>query len=463
MLKARSAVILIGVLMLVMSVTGVFAQDQTIVDIAAGNADFSTLVSLVQAAGLTDVLAGEGPFTVFAPTNEAFAALPEDVVAYLTSEAGLPTLTEILTYHVVSGAVMSADITDMMADTMQMSSVGGDLLGGQLDVKVTDAGVTVNQANVINPDIAASNGVIHVIDSVLLPTIALPEVDALSMTDPVTSAGSSTVAPVTDAINGKLADEGYTGATNATTGTGAGFERYCAGELDFSNASRPINQEEIDACAANNLTPEGFRVGTDALAVVVSASNDFIDSLTKEQLAAAFSTAATWADVDPSFPDEPILRYSPGTDSGTFDYFVEEVFDDDQAPLLNAASLELSENDNVLVQGVEASPYAIGYFGYAYYQAEADRLKIISLDFGDGVMAASKETVDAAQYPLSRPLYIYSEASKVVTNPTLSSYLNYYLTNANDTVSEVGYFQADAFSLNLAKLQLLAMMNAAAS
>jgi phosphate transport system substrate-binding protein len=462
MLKARTMVILIAVLMLVMPVTGVFAQDQTIVEIAAGNADFSTLVSLVQAAGLTDVLAGEGPFTVFAPTNDAFAAVPEDVVAYLTSEAGLPTLTEILTYHVVSGAVMSADVTDMMADTMQMSAVGGDMLGGQLDVKVTDMGVTVNQAHVVTPDIAASNGVIHVIDSVLLPTITLPEVDALSMTDPITSAGSSTVAPVTDAINGKLADEGYTGATNATTGTGAGFERYCAGELDFSNASRPIRQEEIDICAALNLNPVGFRVGTDALAVVVSASNDFVDSLTAEQLAAAFSTAATWADVDPSFPAEPILRYSPGTDSGTFDYFVEEVFGEDQAPLLNAANLELSENDNVLVQGVEASPYAIGYFGYAYYQAEADRLKILALDFGDGVTEANKENVDAAAYPLARPLFIYSDVSKLAANPSLSAYLNFYLTYATETALEVGYFQADDFSLNLAKLELLAMMQAAA-
>lgn len=463
MLKARNAVILIGILMLVMSVTGVFAQDQTIVDIAAGNADFSTLVSLVQAAGLTDVLAGEGPFTVFAPTNEAFAALPEDVVAYLSSEAGKETLTQILTYHVVSGKVMSADVTDMMADTMEMSAVGGDLLGGQLDVKVTDTGVTVNQADVVIPDIEASNGVIHAIDAVLLPTITLPEADALSMTDPITSAGSSTVAPVTDAINSKLADEGYTGATNATTGTGAGFERYCAGELDFSNASRPINQEEKDACAANNLTPSAFRIGTDALAVVVSQSNDFLDSLTKEQLAAAFSTAATWADVDPSFPSEPILRYSPGTDSGTFDYFVEQVLGGDEAPLLNAANLELSENDNVLVQGVEASPYAIGYFGYAYYEAQADRLKILSLDFGNGPIEASKETVDAAQYPLARPLFIYSDVSKFAANASLSSYFDFYLTNADETVSEVGYFQADGAAINLAKLQLLAFMSEAAA
>jgi phosphate transport system substrate-binding protein len=407
------------------------------------------------------VLAGEGPYTVFAPTNEAFAALPADVVTYLTSEAGLPTLTEILTYHVVSGSVMSADISDMMADTMQMSSVGGDMLGGQLDVKVSDMGVTVNQANVVTPDIAASNGVIHVIDSVLLPDITLPEVDVLSMTDAINSAGSSTVAPVTDAINSKLAEEGYTGATNATTGTGAGFERFCAGEIDFSNASRPISQEEIDDCAANNLNPVAFRVGTDALAVVVSAANDFVDSLTVEQLATAFSTAATWADVDPSFPAEPILRYSPGTDSGTFDYFVEEVFDEDQAPILNAANLELSENDNVLVQGVEASPYAIGYFGYAYYQAEADRLKILALDFGDGMVEASAESVDTAAYPLSRPLFVYTDVSKVAANPSLSAYLNYYLTNANETNAEVGYFPADSFALNFAKLQLLALEHAA--
>lgn len=452
MLKARSMVILIGIFMLVISVTGVFAQDQTIVDIAAGNADFSTLVSLVQAAGLADVLAGEGPFTVFAPTNEAFSAIPADVVTYLTSAAGLPTLTEILTYHVISGKVMSADVT-----SGDVASVEGDLISIVKD----DAGVHVENANVIIPDLEASNGVIHVLDAVILPDITLPEVDALSMTDAITSAGSSTVGPVTEAINSKLADEGYVGVTNAITGTGAGFERFCAGEIDFSNASRPIRQSEIDSCAANTLSPVGFRVGTDALAVVVSQANDFVDALTKEQLAAAFSTAATWADVDPSFPAEPILRYSPGTDSGTFDYFVEVVLGADEAPILNAANLELSENDNVLVQGVEASPYAIGYFGYAYYLAETDRLKILSLDFGNGPVEANKANVDAATYPLARPLFIYTDVSKVAANQTLGAYLNFYLTNANVTNSEVGYFPADSFAINLAKLQLLAMMHAA--
>lgn len=452
MLKTRPMVILIGIFMLVMSVTGVFAQDQTIVDIAAGNADFSTLVSLVQAADLVDVLAGEGPFTVFAPTNEAFAALPADVVAYLTSADGKATLTEILTYHVVSGKVMSADVA-----SGDVASVEGDAISIVKD----DMGVHVENASVIIPDIEASNGVIHAIDAVILPEITLPEVDALSMTDPITSAGSSTVGPVTEAINSKLADEGYTSATNAITGTGAGFERFCAGEIDFSNASRPIRQSEIDACAANSLNPVGFRVGTDALAVVVSQANDFVDSLTQEQLVAAFSTAATWADVDPAFPAEPILRYSPGTDSGTFDYFVEAVFGNDEAPLLNAANLELSENDNVLVQGVEASPYAIGYFGYAYYQAEAGRLKILSLDFGKGSVAATKATVDAAEYPLARPLFIYTDVSKVAANPSLTPYLNFYLTNADSTVAEVGYFQADDFAINFAKLQLLALEHAA--
>lgn len=449
MLKTRSMVILIGIFMLVMSVTGVFAQDQTIVDIAAGNADFSTLVSLVQAADLVDVLAGEGPFTVFAPTNDAFAALPADVVAYLTSADGKATLTEILTYHVVSGKVMSADVA-----SGDVASVEGDAISIVKD----DMGVHVENASVIIPDIEASNGVIHAIDAVILPDITLPEVDVLSFSNPIVSAGSSTVGPVTEAINNKLNNEGYTGATNAITGTGAGFERFCAGETDFSNASRPIRQSEIDACLANGITPIEFRVGTDALAVVVNPANDFVTNLSLDQLALAFSTASTWADIDPSWPAEPILRFAPGTDSGTYDYFIEEVFDNDEVPHQSASNLSQSEFDTDLVRGVEGGEYAIGYFGYAYYIEEADRMKILSID---GV-EPTEENVDNGTYPLARPLFIYSDAGKFAANPTLPLYINFYLSNLHEVIPLVGYFEAPDLAINLAKLNLLAGMHKAA-
>ncbi|NUM48992.1 MAG: substrate-binding domain-containing protein, partial [Anaerolineales bacterium] len=199
----------------------------------------------------------------------------------------------------------------------------------------------------------------------------LPMVDPAAVTGDIVSAGSSTVFPLAEAVAAQFEDEGYTGnLTIDSIGSGAGLERFCVtGETDIANASRAIKDSEVESCRAIGREPLEFRVGTDALAVVVSAENDFVTDLTFEQLAAIFSgTAATWADVDPSFPAEAIQLFSPGTDSGTFDYFVEEIFDEDPTGIQNAPGIQLSEDDNVLVQGVLGSPYAIAYFGYAYYQ-----------------------------------------------------------------------------------------------
>lgn len=223
--------------------------------------------------------------------------------------------------------------------------------------------------------------------------VQLPDVNPLEVKGDIISAGSSTVYPLSEAIAVMFRDEGY--ADNLTIdsiGSGAGLERFCkAGETDIANASRAIKSSEVDSCKAIGRDPVEFRIGTDALAVVVSKENTFLKNVTLEQLAKIFSTASVkWSDVDPSWPNEDILRFSPGTDSGTFDYFVEEVLGKDKAPLLDAANLQLSEDDNVLVQGVEGSPYAIGYFGYAYYQENADRLNVLSIND----IAPTKETVD---------------------------------------------------------------------
>jgi phosphate transport system substrate-binding protein len=273
-----------------------------------------------------------------------------------------------------------------------------------------------------------------------------PTADPLAMyapaavSGPIISAGSSTVFPLSEAVAELFYDEGYADeVTIASIGSGAGFERFCvAGETDISNASRPIHDDEIASCQAIGREPIEFRVGTDALAITVSSENTFLTDVTFEQLASIFSTAETWADVDPSWPDEPILRFSPGTDSGTFDYFVEEIFEGDEAPLLAAANLQLSEDDNVLVQGVEGSPYAIGYFGYAYYQENADRLNILSVE---GV-TPSAETVDSGDYPLARPLFIYSDATIMQAKPQVAAFVYFYLTRVNEVIDEVGYFPA---------------------
>ncbi len=290
------------------------------------------------------------------------------------------------------------------------------------------------------------------------PMDSLPEVNPLEVTGDIISAGSSTVFPLSEAMAERFRDEGYAyNITIDSIGSGAGFERFCvAGESNISNASRPIKDSERESCGSINRIPIEFRVGTDALAVTVSKDNDFVDNLTMEELALVFSSAMTWSDVNPDWPDEPIQRFSPGTDSGTFDYFVEEVFDKDKVPILSADAIQLSEDDNVLVQGVTGSRYAIGYFGYAYYQENADTLKIVAIN---GV-EASAANVDNATYPLARPLFIYSDAGILAERPQVAAFVNFFLTYVNEEIERIGYFAADASVLEAAKQSLLNAMNA---
>ncbi len=269
----------------------------------------------------------------------------------------------------------------------------------------------------------------------------LPMVDPAVVSGDVVSAGSSTVFPLAEVMAERFQDEGFAGnITIDSIGSGGGFERFCeTGETDVSNASRPIKDSEVEACAALGRVPVEFRVGTDALAVVVSKDNDFLTNATLEELAQIFSTAEKWSDVNADWPAEDILRYIPGTDSGTFDYFVEEIFAKDKEPILAATNTQLSEDDNVLVQGVEGSPYAIGFFGYAYYAENADKLNVLSIE---GI-EPSAESVDAATYPLARPLFIYSDASIMQAKPQVAAYINFFLTYVNEEIGQVGYFPAD--------------------
>lgn len=277
----------------------------------------------------------------------------------------------------------------------------------------------------------------------------LPEVDPFELEGDIVTAGSSTVFPLAERMAERFQDEGYNGnITIDSIGSGAGFERFCvAGESDIANASRAIKDSEVDSCRAIGREPIEFRVGTDALAVTVSKENDFVDALTLEELALVFSTAVTWADVNADWPAEPIQLFIPGTDSGTFDFFVEEVFDDDEEPLLSAPNLQLSEDDNVLVQGIQGGPYAIGFFGYAYYQENAEALKILAIE---GVQP-SAENVEDGSYPLARPLFIYSTADIMEAKPQVAGYVNFFLTYVNEEIEDVGYFPASTTALAAAR------------
>ena len=279
--------------------------------------------------------------------------------------------------------------------------------------------------------------------------VQLPTVDPLTVTGDIISAGSSTVFPLSERMAELFRDEGYNGnITIDSIGSGAGFERFCkAGETDIANASRAIKAEELANCKAIGRDPVEFRVGTDGVAVVVSQDNTFLTDITADELAMIFSTATNWSDVNPSWPNQPILRFSPGTDSGTFDFFVEKILNNEKDKLLNAGNLQLSEDDNVLVQGVEGSPYAIGYFGYAYLKENEDRLRAVSID---GI-APTADTVESGEYPLARPLFLYSTAKIMHDKPQVAAFIDYYLTYVSNEISDVGYFPLSPDALDASK------------
>lgn len=283
----------------------------------------------------------------------------------------------------------------------------------------------------------------------------LPEVVPFEVEGDIIVAGSSTVFPLAEAMAVRFQDEGYAGnITIDSIGSGAGFERFCvAGESDVANASRPIRDSEVESCQSIGREPIEFRLATDALAVVVNPENDWVDNATVEELAQIF-TAENWSDVNADWPAEPIQRFIPGTDSGTFDYFVEAVFEEDEEPILSASNTQLSEDDNVLVQGVEGDINAVGFFGYAYYEENADRLKILSIE---GV-EPSAESVDNNTYPLARPLFMYSTASVIQEKPQVGAFLNFALTYVDEEVAEVGYFPASEDAMNSAKAELAAAL-----
>jgi phosphate transport system substrate-binding protein len=252
--------------------------------------------------------------------------------------------------------------------------------------------------------------------------------------------GSSTVAPLIEAVIEEFAAiaPGIT-VTNGVSGTGGGFERFVAGETALSNASRPIKEEEAALAAENGVSYYEFEVAYDGITVVVSAENDFVEELTIEQLAQIWQEggATTWDQINPEWPAETIELYGPGADSGTFDYFNEVVLGEELAP---RTDYNPSEDDNVLVQGVSGSPYALGYFGFAYYEANADILKAVSIDGGSGPVAPSIESIaDKSYAPLSRPLFEYANASVLQSEQALQEFLRFYLASSGDLAEEVGY------------------------
>jgi phosphate transport system substrate-binding protein len=288
----------------------------------------------------------------------------------------------------------------------------------------------------------------------------LPGVNPLKVSGNIITAGSSTVYPLSERMVERFKDEGFkANITVDSIGSGAGFERFCvAGETDISNASRAIKSSEVEAAKKIGREPLELRIGTDALAVVLNKRNTFAKNVSKDELKLIFSTAKKWSDVNPVWPAQDILRFIPGTDSGTFDYMVEFLFGaGKKEPILAAANLQLSEDDNVLVQGVEGSPYAVGFFGFAYYQENKDKLNVLSV----GGVAPSAESVNQGTYPLARPLFLYSTAKIMRDKPQVAAFLAFYLTYVNEEIRSVGYFPAEAAALQKSKQAWLDAMKGA--
>lgn len=246
--------------------------------------------------------------------------------------------------------------------------------------------------------------------------------------------GSSTVAPLSEAAADLYRDvQPGVNVTVATSGTGGGFARFCAGETDISDASRPIKEEEAALCAENGIEFTEIVVANDGLAVVVNAENDFIQCLTVEQVQKIWSPASEgvvmkWSDVDPSFPAEDIQLYGAGTDSGTFDYFTEAINGETGAIRTDYSP---SEDDNVLLQGISGSEYSTGFFGLSYVQENLDKVKAVGVDSGSGCVEPSLETVQAGTYtPLGRPLFIYVNNGNYAENPALQGFVDFYIANA---------------------------------
>jgi phosphate transport system substrate-binding protein len=256
----------------------------------------------------------------------------------------------------------------------------------------------------------------------------------------ITIDGSSTVFPVAEAVGEEfqIANPDVR-VTVGFSGTGGGFERFCAGETDLSNASRPINQQERDACAAAGIAFTELSVAWDGLSVIVNPANDFVTCLTTGELQRIWrpgSTVSTWADVRPSWPAEAIRLYGPGTDSGTFDYFTETINGESGA---SRPDFQASEDDNILVQGVAGDGYALGYFGYAYYAENTGRLKLVEVDGGSGCVAPSDETIEDGSYaPLARPLFVYVKHA-ALERPEVFSYVTFMLEEASALVPSTGY------------------------
>ncbi len=271
----------------------------------------------------------------------------------------------------------------------------------------------------------------------------------------VSADGSSTVGPyVTAAAETFQRENEGVNVTVGISGTGGGFERFCRGETDLSDASRPIKDEEAEVCAENGVEYVELQVVNDALTVVTNTGNDWATCLTTDELKAIWepgSKVSNWSQVRDGFPDEPLKLFGPGTDSGTFDYFTDEINGEEGA---SRTDFSASEDDNVIVQGVAGTPGGLGYFGFSYFEENQDALNALEIDGGGGCVAPSVETAQGGEYvPLSRPLFVYA-STEALARQEVEDFLRYMLENETEIAERAQFvpLNQDQIDENLAKL-----------
>ena len=271
--------------------------------------------------------------------------------------------------------------------------------------------------------------------------------EAVKLTGNISIDGSSTVFPITEAVAEEFrVSQPDVQVTIGVSGTGGGFQKFSRGETNISNASRPIKDTEIAACAENNVTYIGLEVAYDGLAVVVNPENTWVDSFTVEELKKIWEPAAQgkimkWNQIRPEWPNEEIHLFGPGTASGTFDYFTEAI---NGKSGTSRGDYTASEDDHVLVQGISGDKYALGFFGLAYYEESKDKLSLIGVNNGKEVVKPSLETVSNGTYsPLSRPMFIYVNSTSI-KHPEVIEFVNFYLDNAGELSEDVGYIKLPA-------------------
>jgi phosphate transport system substrate-binding protein len=271
--------------------------------------------------------------------------------------------------------------------------------------------------------------------------------------------GSSTVFPVTEAVAEEFqkSKKGKVKVTVGISGTGGGFKKFCRGETDISDASRPILKQEIEACKASGVEFFELPVAYDALTVIVNPKNDWATSMTVAELKKIWEPAAqgkvtNWNQVRPKWPGAPLKLFGAGADSGTFDYFTEAIVGKAKS---SRGDFTASEDDNVLVQGVANDRNALGFFGFAYYIENQKKLKAVAIDGGKGPVApAAKSVEDGTYQPLSRPIFVYV-SKKAMVKPEVKEFVEFYLKNAPSLVKEVKYvaLPAKAYTLGLEHIQ----------